>query len=103
MYYPGLASHPGHEVAEEQMSDFGGMLSFEVKGGRENAIGVVAAVNLLVRATSLGGVESLIEHRWSTEGPGSTIPEALIRLSLGLEHPEDLIEDLGQALERPAG
>jgi len=102
VYYPGLAAHPGHEVAVSQMSDFGGMLSFEVKGGRERAIALVAATKVFVRATSLGGVESLIEHRWSTEGPGSTTPEALIRLSVGLEHPDDLVEDLAQALEASA-
>ncbi len=98
VYYPGLSSNPGHEIARRQMSDFGGMLSFEVKGGREAAIAVVGAVTVFVRATSLGGVESLIEHRWSTEGPGSTTPEALVRLSVGLEHPDDLTEDLDQAL-----
>lgn len=98
VHYPGLASHPGHEVAKKQMSDFGGMLSFEVKGERELAIAVVAATQVFVRATSLGGVESLIEHRWSTEGQGSTTPEGLIRLSVGLEHPDDLVEDLEQAL-----
>jgi cystathionine gamma-synthase len=98
VHYPGLPSHPGHDVAKRQMSDFGGMLSFEVKGGKEKAIATVAATRVFVRATSLGGVESLIEHRWSTEGPGSTTPEGLIRLSVGLEHPDDLIEDLEQAL-----
>jgi cystathionine gamma-synthase len=98
VHYPGLPSHPGHEIAKKQMSDFGGMLSFEVRGGRERAVAVVAATKVFVRATSLGGVESLIEHRWSTEGPGSTTPESLIRLSVGLEHPDDLVEDLAQAL-----
>jgi len=100
VHYPGLPSHPGHQVARRQMSDFGGMLSFEVAGGKEVAIEVVRRVKVFVRATSLGGVESLIEHRWSTEGPGSTTPEALIRVSVGLEHAEDLVEDLEQALER---
>ncbi|MGD8360365.1 MAG: PLP-dependent transferase [Gemmatimonadota bacterium] len=99
VHYPGLPSHPGHEIARFQMSDFGGMLSFEVDGGRELAIDVVRRLKLFVRATSLGGVESLVEHRWSTEGPGSTTPESLIRLSVGLEHPEDLVEDLSAALE----
>ncbi|MCJ7630395.1 MAG: aminotransferase class I/II-fold pyridoxal phosphate-dependent enzyme, partial [Longimicrobiales bacterium] len=98
VHYPGLPSHEGHEVARRQMTDFGGMLSFEVMGGRDAAIAVVAGVEIFVRATSLGGVESLIEHRWSTEGPGSTTPEALIRVSVGLEHPDDLIEDLDRAL-----
>ena len=99
VHYPGLPSHPGHEAARRQMSDFGGMLSFEVAAGREAAIDVVRRVKLFVRATSLGGVESLIEHRWSTEGPGSTTPESLVRISLGLEHPDDLIADLSQALD----
>jgi len=98
VHYPGLPSHPGHEVARRQMSAFGGMLSFEVKGGREQAIAVVGALKLFVRATSLGGVESLVEHRWSTEGPGSTSPESLIRISVGLEHPDDLMADLEEAL-----
>lgn len=103
VHYPGLPSHPGHEVASRQMSDFGGMLSFEVAGDRTMAVEVVRRVEIFVRATSLGGVESLIEHRWSTEGPGSTTPEGLIRVSLGLEHPDDLIADLDQALEGAAG
>ncbi len=98
VHYPGLPHHPGHEIARRQMRAYGGMLSFEVKGGREAAIGVVAALKIFVRATSLGGVESLAEHRWSTEGPGSTTPEGLVRLSVGLEHPDDLVEDLAQAL-----
>jgi cystathionine gamma-synthase len=98
VHYPGLPSHPGHAVARRQMSAFGGMLSFEVKGGRDRAIAVVAGVRFFARATSLGGVESLMEHRWSTEGPGSTTPESLIRVSVGLEHPDDLIADLERAL-----
>jgi len=98
VHYPGLPSHPGYRIAQEQMSDFWGMLSFEVDGDREMAVEVVRRVEIFVRATSLGGVESLIEHRWSTEGPGSTTPQGLIRISLGLEHPDDLIGDLDQAL-----
>ena len=98
VHYPGLASHPGHEVARRQMSAFGGMLSFEIDGTREEAIAVVASVKLFVRATSLGGVESLMEHRASIEGKGTTAPETLIRCSIGLEHPADLIADLEQAL-----
>lgn len=98
VHYPGLESHPGHEIAKKQMRDFGGMVSFEVEGGRARAIALVGATKVFIRATSLGGVESLIEHRWSTEGKGSKTPEALIRLSVGLEHPDDLIEDLEQAL-----
>ncbi len=100
VHYPGLSSHPGHEIAKRQMSDFGGMLSFEIDGTREEAIAVVAAAKLLVRATSLGGVESLLEHRASIEGKGSSAPETLIRCSIGLEHPDDLIADLEQALRQ---
>ena len=96
--YPGLASHPGHAVAAKQMSAFGGMLSFHVKGGRDAALGVVSRVKVFVRATSLGAVESLIEHRATSEGPNSTTPQDLIRVSVGLEHPDDLIADLNQAL-----
>ena len=98
VYYPGLPSHPGHEIAKQQMSMFGGMLSFEVKGGRDAAMGVAAKTKIFTRATSLGGVESLIEHRASIEGAGTTSPEGLLRLSIGLENAEDLIEDLDQAL-----
>jgi cystathionine gamma-synthase len=98
VHYPGLASHAGHSIAASQMSAFGGMLSFELDGTREEAIAVVAAVKLFVRATSLGGVESLMEHRASIEGKGTTVPETLIRCSIGLEHPGDLIADLEQAL-----
>jgi cystathionine gamma-synthase len=99
VFYPGLESHPGHIVARRQMSAFGGMLSFLVRGGRADALAVAAKTRLFVRATSLGGVESLIEHRNSSEGPGSRTAENLLRLSLGLEHPTDLVEDLERALE----
>ena len=85
-------------VAAGQMSGFGGMLSFEVRGGREAAMAVAARVRLVTRATSFGGTESLIEHRASIEGPGTRTPEGLLRLSVGLEHPDDLIADLDQAL-----
>ena len=98
VYYPGLPSHPGHEVARRQMKHFGGMLSFLVRGTREAAVRVASRVKLFVNATSLGGVESLIEHRASSEGKASNAPENLLRLSIGLEHPDDLIEDLLQAL-----
>ena len=97
-HYPGLSSHPGHQVAATQMSAFGGMLSFRVRGGAREALAVTARVSLFTRATSLGGVESLIEHRASSEGPGSRTPENLLRCSIGLEHYEDLVEDLRQAL-----
>lgn len=100
VYYPGLATHPGHAVAARQMTSFGGMLSFTVTGGRSAAAAVAAGVRLFTRATSLGGVESLIEHRVVVEGPNSTSPDDLLRLSIGLEHPDDLIADLEQALER---
>ncbi len=98
VHYPGLQHHPGYEIAQQQMQLFGGMLSFQVQGGREEAFAVVAKVNLFTRATSLGGVESLIEHRASIEGVGTKTPENLLRVSVGLEHPDDLIEDLAQAL-----
>jgi cystathionine gamma-synthase len=98
VHYPGLRTHPGHEIAERQMSMFGGMLSFEVKDGRNAAISVAAKTKIFTRATSLGGVESLIEHRASIEGAGTTSPEGLLRLSIGLENADDLIEDLDRAL-----
>ncbi len=96
--YPSLASHPGHDIARRQMSAFSGMLSFEVKGGREAAIAAAAKVRIFIRATSLGGVESLIEHRASVTGESPETPPGLLRASVGLEHFEDLIEDLDQAL-----
>jgi len=96
--YPGLPSHPGHAVATRQMSAFGSMISFHVREGREAAIRVVGRARLFTRATSLGGVESLIEHRETSEGKGSTAPPDLVRLSIGLEHPDDLFSDLEQAL-----
>lgn len=98
VHYPGLTTHPGHEIARKQMSMFGGMLSLEVKGGRDTAMRMTAKTKIFTRATSLGGVESLIEHRASIEGPGSKSPEGLLRLSIGLENADDLIEDLDQAL-----
>ncbi len=99
VHYPGLASHPGHAVAGRQMKDFGGMLSFEVHGGRAEALGVAGRLQLITRATSLGGPETLIEHRASVEGAHTRAPETLLRMSVGLEHPDDLIADLAQALE----
>lgn len=98
VHYPGLASHPGHEIAARQMSAFSGMLSFEVRGGREAALGVAAKTEIFIRATSLGGVESLIEHRASIKGEDPRTPQGLLRLSIGLEHPDDLIEDLARAM-----
>jgi cystathionine gamma-synthase len=99
VHYPGLESHAGHEIAARQMSSFGGMLSFNVRGGRAEAQAVTAKTKLFTRATSLGGTESLIEHRASSEGSGSRTAENLLRVSVGLEHADDLIEDLTRALE----
>jgi cystathionine gamma-synthase len=98
VHYPGLAADPGHAVAARQMAGFGGMVSVEVKGGAPAALGVVRRVKLFTAATSLGGTESLIEHRASVEGPESRTPPGLLRLSIGLEHAEDLVGDLDQAL-----
>src|ERR1043166_6722981 len=98
VYYPGIAKHSGHDIARKQMSLFGGMLSLEVKGGRDAAMNMSNRTKIFTRATSLGGVESLIEHRASIEGPGSMSPEGLLRLSIGLENADDLIADLDQAL-----
>lgn len=96
--YPGLTSHPGHAIAAAQMRDFGGMLSIELRGGREAAMAMASKVQIFTNATSLGGCESLIEHRASVEGPEPRSPQNLLRLSVGLEHVDDLIEDLRQAL-----
>jgi cystathionine gamma-synthase len=100
VFYPGLESHPAHALAAAQMpGGFGAMLSVCIAGGREAALRVAARTRLFTRATSLGGVESLVEHRASIEGPGSRAPQNLLRLSVGIEEPADLIEDLAQALE----
>ncbi len=97
--YPGLPSAPGHAIAAKQMSGgFGGMLSLRIKGGEAAAIGVAARTQLWKRATSLGGVESLIEHRASAEGANSPAPADMLRLSVGIEDADDLIADLEQAL-----
>lgn len=98
VHFPGLPTHPGHATAATQMADFGGMLSFETVGTAAEAMGVAAQVRVFTQATSLGGTESLIEHRASVEGPTTTAPPTLLRLSCGLEHPDDLIADLEQAL-----
>jgi len=98
VHYPGLPDDRGHPVARRQMGGFGGMVSFEVLGGAGPALAVVSRVRLLTPATSLGGTETLVEHRASVEGPESRTPQGLLRLSIGLEHPDDLIEDLDQAL-----
>jgi cystathionine gamma-synthase len=97
--YPGLPSHPQHELAKRQMQGgFGGMLSIRLKDGEAAAIRCAARVNLWKRATSLGGVESLIEHRASIEGAGTPVPRDLLRLSAGIENGEELLADLSQAL-----
>lgn len=99
VFYPGLASHPQYVIAKKQMSAGGGMLSFLVKGSAKEARQVVNQVKIFTQATSLGGVESLIEHRASVEGPDTKTPQNLIRVSVGLENAEDLIEDLTAALQ----
>lgn len=96
--YPGLPSHPQHKIAKEQMLNFGGMLSFCVKGGSDEARKVINKLNIFTQATSLGGVETLIEHRASVEGPDTKTPHNLLRVSVGLEHIDDLIADMSQAL-----
>ncbi len=99
--YPGLPSHPGHALAASQLSGgFGGMLSILVQGGAEEARRIATSVKVFTAATSLGGVESLIEHRASVEGPLSTVAKNLLRISVGIEDAGDLIADLEQALER---
>lgn len=100
LLYPGLSTHTGHEVAARQMiGGFGGMLSMRMKAGLAGAVGVAAHVRLWHRATSFGGTESLVEHHASLEGEGSPCPDDLLRLSVGLEDPEDLYADLSQALD----
>ncbi|MEE3502765.1 PLP-dependent aspartate aminotransferase family protein [Acidiphilium acidophilum] len=102
--YPGLPDHPGHAIAAAQMRNgFGSMLSIRVRGGAAHAIATAAAVRVWHRATSLGGVESLIEHRASIEGEGTPCPDDLLRLSVGIEHVEDLYADLDRALRAASG
>lgn len=98
VHYPGLPDHPNAAVAAAQMQGFGGMLSAEIRGGREAAMAVAGRCRLFIRATSLGGPHSFIEHRASIEGPKTRTPQGLLRMSIGLEHPDDLITDLEQAL-----
>ncbi len=101
VFYPGLRSHPGHAVAARQMSDgFGMLLSFRLRGGEGAARLVAGGLRLFRNATSLGGVESLVEHRAPVEGPGTHVPSDLLRLSIGIEAVEDLLADLEQALAR---
>ena len=97
--WPGLSSHPGHAVAAAQMKDFGAMLSVQLRGGREAALAAAGKLQLFTNATSLGGCESLVEHRASVEGPNPVSPQDLLRVSVGLEHPDDLVADWAQALD----
>jgi cystathionine gamma-synthase len=98
--YPGLAAHPGHDIARRQMSDgFGAMVSMRIRGGERAAAATVARLRAFVPATSLGGTESLVEHRALSEGPSTPVPADLLRFSVGLEDPGDLIADLDQALD----
>ena len=99
VHYPGLSQHEGFETALRQMSLFGGMVSFQVEGSKDDTMAVAAKLRLFIRATSLGGVESLVEHRASVEGAGTRTPENLLRLSIGLENVEDLLDDLNQSLD----
>lgn len=100
VHYPALPTHPNHVIAAKQMRGFGAMLSFEVHNGQSAAMHVAAHVKVFTRATSLGGIESLIEHRASVEGIDTKTPQGLLRVSVGLEHVDDLIEDLEQALNQ---
>ena len=101
VFYPGLPDHPGHAVAARQMTGgFGCLLSFRVEGGEARARAVASSLRVIKQATSLGGVESLVEHRASIEGPGTPVPPDLLRLSIGIEDPDDLVADLEQALSR---
>lgn len=96
--WPGLPSHPGHAVAARQMRDFGAMLSIQLHGGREAALAVAGRLRVFTNATSLGGCESLVEHRASVEGPNPRTPQDLLRISVGLEDAGDLVADFAQAL-----
>jgi cystathionine gamma-synthase len=107
VYFPGLPDHPGHEIAARQMRDFGGMVSFEMET-EEEALEVARRTRLFFLGESLGGVESLIEHpgrmtHASVAGSPLEVPSTLLRLSVGIEHPDDLIEDLAQALAGSEG
>ncbi|WP_256645545.1 trans-sulfuration enzyme family protein [Thermomonas paludicola] len=96
--WPGLPTHPGHAIAARQMRDFGAMMSIELQGGRDAALAMAGRLRVFTNATSLGGCESLIEHRASVEGPNPRSPQNLLRVSVGLEDADDLIADLAQAL-----
>ncbi|MEB3289595.1 MAG: PLP-dependent transferase, partial [Leptolyngbya sp.] len=98
--YPGLPDHPGYDIAQQQMQGgYGGVLSILVRGGQEAALALTTKTQIFTRATSFGGPHSTLEHRASIEAPGSQTPGNLLRLSIGLEHPQDLIADLDQALQ----
>ena len=99
VHYPGLAYHPGHTIARKQMSAFGGMLSFQVAAGEAAARKVASITKLFTQATSLGSIESLIEHRASVSGESASTPRDLLRLSVGIEDAEDLVEDLDKAIK----
>ena len=96
--WPGLPTHPGHAVAAKQMREFGAMLSVELRGGREAALALADKLRIFTNATSLGGCESLVEHRASVEGPNPRSPQNLLRISVGLEHADDLVADFAQSL-----
>jgi cystathionine gamma-synthase len=98
VHYPGLASHSAHAVAARQMAGFGGMLSVQAGKNRQESLAIASRLRVFTQATSLGGTESLVEHRASVEGPTTRAPENLLRVSVGLEHIEDLKEDFDQAL-----
>jgi len=105
VFYPGLESHAGHEIARKQMRDFSGMVSFTIKGGFEAASDFVTSTRVFQLAESLGGVESLLEHpgrmtHASVQGTGAEVSDNLIRLSVGIEHIDDLLGDLEQAFSR---
>lgn len=100
VHYPGLVDAKGHEIASRQMHAFGSIVSFEVAGGAQEAIKVASRVQLFTTATSVGGVESLLEHRPSVEGAMTQTPAGLLRASIGLEDPDDLISDLRRALSK---
>jgi cystathionine gamma-synthase len=97
--YPGLEGHPGHSIAARQMNGrYGAMMSLRLRGGEDAARAFTAKLRVFRRATSLGSVESLAEHRASVEGPGTMCPADLVRLSIGVEHADDLVADIAQAL-----
>ena len=99
VHYPGLPSHPGHDIAARQMKDFGGMLSIQLRGGERAALDRIAPHRHITRPTSRGGPQSHNAHRASVEGPTTISPRNLLRVSVGLENAEDLIEDLESALK----